>query len=242
MGYDMKSLLARVVLLYGGLALWLTSPVRADFSRYQVILDRRPFGEAPEQPEVVVQPARPTGPSLVDNMRLVAMTMSQGDIRVGLVDGNVQPPRTYFLFVGDEEAGIRVVSADYEAETATVARDGQQRLLRMGGGASTASGGRPGSAAGATAAAGARPGVGPGGGRSRTPVRGTMTEGRRQRLEEEQRRLEQVPELTGAVLERHLQEYNLQAIREGMPPLPIPLTPEQDAQLVAEGVLPPVEE
>ena len=33
----------------------------------------------------------------------------------------------------------------------------------------------------------------------------------------------------------------MQAIRDGAPALPIALTPEQDAQLVAEGVLPPAE-
>ena len=31
----------------------------------------------------------------------------------------------------------------------------------------------------------------------------------------------------------------MEVIRQGLPPLPIPLTPEQDSQLVKEGVLPP---
>ncbi|MFU8780821.1 MAG: hypothetical protein ACNA71_07320 [Kiritimatiellia bacterium] len=215
----------------GAVAVW------GDFGRYQVILDRRPFGDAPAQ-EVAVAPTRPSGPMLVDALRLVAMTIRQGDIRVGLVDGNVQPPRTYFLFVGEEESGIRVVSADYDAETAVVEREGQQRTFRLGGG----SGSRAATTAGPGMIAGVAPESGANRDRGRVRPRGRISEGRRQRMEEEQRRLEQVPELTGAVLERHLQEYNLQVIREGMPPLPIPLTPEQDAQLVAEGVLPPLEE
>jgi len=33
----------------------------------------------------------------------------------------------------------------------------------------------------------------------------------------------------------------MEVIRQGLPPLPIPLTPEMDAQLVSEGVLPPME-
>jgi hypothetical protein len=49
------------------------------------------------------------------------------------------------------------------------------------------------------------------------------------------------PLLEGSEMERQLQEYQMQAIREGRAPLPIPLTPEIDAQLVNEGVLPPVE-
>ncbi|MCF7818374.1 MAG: hypothetical protein K9M54_10885, partial [Kiritimatiellales bacterium] len=37
----------------------------------------------------------------------------------------------------------------------------------------------------------------------------------------------------------NLQNYQMEVIRSGMPPLPIPLTQEMDDQLVAEGVLPP---
>jgi len=49
------------------------------------------------------------------------------------------------------------------------------------------------------------------------------------------------PPLQGTEMEHQLQEYQLQAIREGREPLPIPLTPEVDEQLVHEGVLPPAE-
>ncbi len=215
------------------------SLVQADFSRYAVILERRPFGEAPDpEPE---PPPRPTGPSYADELRLVAMTKRQGDIRVGLVDGNVSPARSYFLFVGDEEDGLRVVAADYDAETVMVERDGDQRTIRMGGGSAS----QDRSTAGPGMIAGRRrPGARPDsseGERNRGRRAGRISEGRRQRMEEEQRRREHVPEITGAVLERHLQEYNVHAIREGMPPLPIPLTEEQDRQLVEEGVLPPRE-
>ena len=46
------------------------------------------------------------------------------------------------------------------------------------------------------------------------------------------------PKYTGAELKKHLQEYNMEVIRKGMPPLPIPLTQEQDDLLVKEGILP----
>ncbi len=36
----------------------------------------------------------------------------------------------------------------------------------------------------------------------------------------------------------NLRQYQMEVIRSGMAPLPVPLTPEMDAQLVAEGVLP----
>jgi len=41
--------------------------------------------------------------------------------------------------------------------------------------------------------------------------------------------------------EKSLKEYQMRMIREGKPPLPIPLTREMDDQLVKEGVLPPLE-
>jgi hypothetical protein len=49
------------------------------------------------------------------------------------------------------------------------------------------------------------------------------------------------PKLTGEKLQERLREYNMDLIRKGDLPLPIKLTPEEDAQLVKEGVLPPIE-
>jgi hypothetical protein len=42
-----------------------------------------------------------------------------------------------------------------------------------------------------------------------------------------------------AEIRENLQQYQMEVIRSGMPPLPIPLTKEMDDQLVEEGVLPP---
>lgn len=48
-------------------------------------------------------------------------------------------------------------------------------------------------------------------------------------------------EMTPEEINALLQEYQKELIRAGQPPLPIPLTPETDQQLVDEGVLPPLE-
>ena len=50
------------------------------------------------------------------------------------------------------------------------------------------------------------------------------------------------PLITGEQLEKQLQQYQMDLIRQGKPPMPIPLTPEMDKKLVEEGVLPPVED
>ena len=43
-----------------------------------------------------------------------------------------------------------------------------------------------------------------------------------------------------AEIQAHLQNYQKELIRQGLPPLPIPLTAKTDSELVAEGVLPPM--
>ena len=47
---------------------------------------------------------------------------------------------------------------------------------------------------------------------------------------------------SGEELEKHLQNYQMEVIRQGLPPLPVQLTADRDAQLVSEGFLPPVDE
>ena len=47
------------------------------------------------------------------------------------------------------------------------------------------------------------------------------------------------PAFSQAELAQHLQNYQMQAIREGLPPLPVALTPESKAQLEKEGIVPP---
>ncbi len=49
------------------------------------------------------------------------------------------------------------------------------------------------------------------------------------------------PSIFGQELTKHLREYQQTVIRQGLPALPIPLTPEEDAQLVKDGILPPLE-
>jgi len=48
--------------------------------------------------------------------------------------------------------------------------------------------------------------------------------------------------LREAEIQAHLQRYQMELIRQGLPPLPVRLTPENDEALVREGVLPPLPE
>jgi hypothetical protein len=62
-------------------------------------------------------------------------------------------------------------------------------------------------------------------------------------MREERRRAKPPPKpkYTGEELEKHLQDYQMDVIRQGLPPLPVPLTEAMDNALVEEGVLPPME-
>jgi hypothetical protein len=61
-------------------------------------------------------------------------------------------------------------------------------------------------------------------------------------MEERRKESEERVKIGAEQLEAQLREYNLELIRargEKGPPLPIPLSPQEDDQLVEEGVLPP---
>ncbi len=219
--------------------------VVSDFGRYEIILQRRPFGEAPPEVDLAASatPVIPAGPSFVDALTMCAITAGGGAVRVGFVDAKSTPPKTYFLFVGESEDGIQVVEANYEEETVTLRKDGDTRLLRMGGGAARAVASAPIRNNNKLIR------------RPRTAIpKSTLT--RRQYKEERALGIRKAPisprqVLRGAthlsnipadVRDLAMRKYNMELIRAGGSkglPLPIPLSDEEDAQLVEEGVLPP---
>lgn len=69
----------------------------------------------------------------------------------------------------------------------------------------------------------------------------SYAERRRLRIEEMRKRAQESRNLSEEEVEKRLREYQMKLIREGKTPLPIPITEEMDAQLVKEGILPPVE-
>lgn len=216
----MKNLLgtAIVVLLCAAAGAAGPSP---DFARYQVILDRKPFGEAP--PPEMLPVTIPPEQSFARNYRMSALLeMEDGTVKIGLID--VQKNTSFFLAPGDVEEGVELVSADYDAEEAIIRKGPEMAVIKLQSGDI-----QPLTPAEQQARLNAPP--------SRRP---SYAERRRARMEARQREPPK-PLYTGEELEQHLQEYQMDVIRQGLPPLPIPLTPEMDDQLVQEGVLPPME-
>lgn len=227
------------------LAGWLTATFASDgtpdFSRYAFIIERAPFGT----PAPAVTTTAPPAESPLATFRLSALVLdSLGRPQVGLVDE--RNGRSYFLRVGQSEDGIEVLAVRMEEESATVRVQGQEGTLRLAGAASPPSvapgRGRAPAAAGAPAAMGLMRGEG----------RPPMVRGRASMMairppsapaaESSPTATEAAPNPrppTPEEIEKRLQEFQMEALRRGLPPLPIPLTPEMDEQLVREGVLPP---
>lgn len=199
----------------------------AAFARYQVILDRMPFGKepSPEALAAAAAQALPPRDPFTKNLKMCAVTrnLMTGKLQVGLTDAASK--KNYFLGVGETEDGITVVEADYDGEKALLRKGDEEAWMGMNDAAAMVT---VASAAPTKPVRGARPSVAP-----PAPTRQAVRE---VKIE--------APRLTGEALEKHLQTYQMDLIRAGGekgPPLPMELTPEMDAQLVAEGVLPPLE-
>ncbi len=194
---------------------------RADdegFKRYQLILDKQPFGQDPPEADIVQVPA---SQSFARNLRLSMLFEGpDGTTRAGIVDNSTK--KSYILRIGEPQDGLEMVEADIRTSEAMLKKGNEVVLFKLESGA-----GEPIS-------------------RSEQNSRRSSYAERRQALLKkiEDRRNQQqeqppVPELTGEALKKHLEQVQMDAIRNGLPPLPLPLTREMDAQLVSEGVLPP---
>lgn len=198
-------------------------PADIAFDRYQVILDRKPFGALPP-PENTAQVV-PQAESFAKSLRLsTIIDVDDGaTMKVGFID--TRTGRSYMLMPGESQDGIEVVSASWEDEEAVLRQGEEMALIKLASGEVQAI--TPAEQQRREQAQQGRP---------------SYAERRRLRMEEMQREQEEPPpqpRYTGEELTKHLQEYQMEVIRQGLPPLPIPLTPAMDQQLVNEGVLPP---
>ena len=203
------------------------------FDRYEVILDRMPFGSEPADPlpgQAGNQPLT-LAESFAKNLKMCAIThhVISGKLQVGLIDNVTK--KNYFLKIGDQEDGIEVVDADYKGERVLLRKGTEEVWLGMNEEANSAK--APAASLAQTPRAGA--------GRVMPPSRHTNP-----RRENASPPPKPPPEsiYKGEALAKHLEQYQMELIRakgEKGPILPLELTPEMDNQLVAEGVLPPQE-
>jgi hypothetical protein len=226
-----------------------------DWSRYQVIVDSEPFGKAPPRGDsgadgdagAAAAAAEPAGPGLAETTRLSVVSMFGGTPAAGFTDTTTG--KTYYLLQGESLGEFTVLAVDALAGSARIRKGQQEETLTLTSVTGTAASGSPPAVSAAVTATAVGTGE-PGEELSYAERQRRRVEEARARMEEARRRAEEarqsqedVARLTGEALQRHLRDLNLQMIRSGQgTPLPIELTPQEVAQLAADGfdvTLPP---
>jgi hypothetical protein len=246
--YSVVLIMTRQLIVYVVLMLVVANAwALVDFSRYRVIIERRPFApivpEEPEESQSVVTLEKP--PAFVKDIRVCAFAKEQDRLRVGFVSMREKPPKSYYLFIGEEENGIELVDADYEKEGALLRKGGEQYWLYMGDVPSVTP-----SKASVKRGPGTRnvaPSLSHRASRRVVPSSSIMgsqsyADRKRKHLEElkQKRKISQAArDRREAEIDKRLQKYQMELIRHGETPLPIPLSEEAEKQLIQEGVLSP---
>jgi hypothetical protein len=203
--------------------------------RYDIILDRAPFGAEPisgPSPAEEAAADLAAATAAAQELRLCFLFETEnGEIRAGFENKKAKPgdpanPQNIILAVGESFRGMKLQEIDIERSQATLLRNGRRIRFEL--------------TKAPTAAKPAPP-------KEKAPQR-RFGGGFRRSKPPQQPAKPPEPELTPeeqearrAEIRRNLQDYQMEVIRQGMPPLPIPLTQEMDDQLVAEGILPPSE-
>jgi len=113
------------------------------FSRYQSILQRMPFGAPPTVNSIETSPFDAKAAALEQrdkqllarkiNMSCVNITPG-GTIAVGFSDLSVKPAANYYMLVGDDANGWKVLDANYEDEWAELEKEGIVIYVKLGQG------------------------------------------------------------------------------------------------------------
>jgi hypothetical protein len=216
-----------------GLVGWVISveaEISYDASRYELILEREPFGqeliveEPTVTPEREIALANAAAKAAEKELRLCFIfETNRGEIRAGFQNKTAKPgdPKSIMLGVGESFRGMKLLAVNLEESSATLDRDGVRVNFSLAK--------APVAVSKNTAVASPRR-FGSGFRSPSKPAEPTPKEPQLSPEQQAQRRAE---------IQENLRQYQMEVIRTGMPPLPIPLTKEMDDQLVAEGVLPP---
>ena len=210
------------------------------FERYRSIIDRYPFGVPPPNfdPHDLSSSANAAAASraaaksereqsqeenkLKAAVRVCAFNLTpEHRVMVGFIDASRKPPASYYMAVGDSRGGWTVKSADVEAKTAVLEKDGVEIEVEFP---------KPGAAAPAPQRGGGRPGGrpgpdrpvanagGPGGGSALDRLRERRAQMAKNVQEEEERRKavaeKEKADRAAAAEEREQQKQQLLQIQE----------------------------
>lgn len=215
----------------------LAGAVEYTRERYDVIVDRSPFGEDPtiaiqEQKDAALNAkeaaeAAKLAQQMEKKIRLCyLLETDSGELRAAFENKGAKAgdPRSYMLRLNESIPGMamKLTAIDIVNSSATLSMNGKPVTFELTKAAT------PAPAAIKTTAANTQRKFGGGFRRPQEP----------QKPAEPELSPEELAVKRAEITER-LRHAQMDIIRKGQPPLPIPLTQDMDDQLVAEGVLPP---
>lgn len=118
----------RVVIAGWGAILTAQATTTQDFSRYQVILDRSPFGEVAP----IVLPGAAglaIAESFAKDYEMKAIIDNGDNIQVGILDKKTK--KHIYLDIGQEIGGMQLVSANYEKEEAVLKMGAETTVIML---------------------------------------------------------------------------------------------------------------
>jgi hypothetical protein len=98
-----------------------------EFGRYQLILDKKPFGEVAPSESAATQPA--LGDVLAKDLEMKSIIDDGTGIRVGLFDKKTN--KNVSLIVGEEYEGVQLVSVNYDNEEAVLKKGSETAMLKL---------------------------------------------------------------------------------------------------------------
>lgn len=204
-----------------------------DRARYELIVDRSPFGSDPlavaEGTDPIIQQAEST---LKRELRLCFLQKTEsGEIRAGFQNLKASPgeAKSVLLMSGESFHAAKLIDIDLENATATLLYQNKPVTFDLSKTVAATTQETP----QATTSRARRFGTGF---RRTTPP---QTQQQTEPVVQEPVLTPEEQAVRQAQVRENLRQYQMEVIRAGMPPLPIPLTQEMDDQLVQEGVLPP---
>ena len=201
-----------------------------DFSRYQVIIDRKPFGDAPvAPPSAPTTNVNPNAPDWLKDYRLTMLTEeTDGTLTLGLVNNKTKA--SIVLSEGEENPieGIRFLAGNYESIEVQLQKGSEIRTLSAKDNQAGAANNPAPQASAARTAATASASPSASYAQRRSARQKKLADLRKKQEEAKQA----APKYTPAEMQEHLQNYQMEVLRRGLPPLPVEISPEMENQLI----------
>ena len=100
------------------------------FDRYKLIIERQPFGVVPPPATSQAPKTVSAADSFAKNLRITALLeVDDSGLKVGFVDNKSK--KDYLMEVGDSEDGIEVVSANYENQEVVLRKDAEMVIVKL---------------------------------------------------------------------------------------------------------------